>query len=58
MGRGNESVIAKFGSHDQDGRMVKTTQKFSSPEPAGRFTRNLVCSIWDSSSSFFVEMIP
>ena len=50
MGRGNESVIAKFGSHDQDGRhaqLVKTTQKSSSPEPAGRFTRNLVCSIYD-----------
>ena len=22
MGRGNESVIAKFGSHDQDGRQT------------------------------------
>ena len=25
--------------------MVKTLQKSSSPEPAGRFSRNLVCSI-------------
>ena len=31
--------------------MVKTLQKSSSPEPAGRFPRNLVCSIGDSSSS-------
>ena len=31
--------------------MVKNTQKSSSPEPAGRFSRNLVCSIWDSSPS-------
>ena len=30
--------------------MVKTLQK-SSPEPMGRFTRNLVCSIEDSSPS-------
>ena len=29
---------------------VKTLQK-SSPEPAGRFSRNLVCSIGDSSPS-------
>ena len=38
MGRGNESLIVKSGSHDQDGRnahrvRVKTTQKSSSPEP-------------------------
>ena len=26
--------------------MVKTLQKSSSPEPAGRFPRILVCSIW------------
>ena len=31
--------------------MVKTLQKSSSPEPAGRFSRNLVCSIRDSSPS-------
>ena len=31
--------------------MVKTAQKSSPPEPAGRFSLNLVCSIWDSSSS-------
>ena len=30
---------------------VKTLQKSSSPEPAGRFSRNLVCSIGDSSPS-------
>ena len=29
----------------------KTLQKYSSPEPAGRFSRNLVCSIGDSSPS-------
>ena len=29
----------------------KTPSKFSSPEPAGRFPRNLVCSIRDSSPS-------
>ena len=29
--------------------MVKTLQKSSSPEPAGRFPRNLVCIIGDSS---------
>ena len=31
--------------------MVKTLQKSSSPEPAGRFSQNLVCSIGDSSPS-------
>ena len=31
--------------------MVKTLQKSFSPEPAGRFSRNLVCSIGDSSPS-------
>ena len=31
--------------------MVKTIQKSSSPEPPGRFSRNLVCSIGDSSPS-------
>ena len=54
MGRGNKSLIAKSGSHDQDDChahiiMVKTTQKSSSPEPVDRFSRNLVCSILDSS---------
>ena len=29
----------------------KTLQKSSSPEPAGRFSRNLACSIGDSSPS-------
>ena len=29
----------------------KTLQKSSSPEPAGRFSRNLVCSIGNSSPS-------
>ena len=29
----------------------KTLQKSSSPEPAGRFSRNLVCSFEDSSPS-------
>ena len=55
MGRGDGGLIAKSRSHDQDGRhvpyMVKTTQKSSSPEPAGRFPRNLVCSIGDFSPS-------
>ena len=31
--------------------MVKTLKKSSSPEPAGRFSRNLVCSIGDSCPS-------
>ena len=35
----------------------KTLQKSSSPEPAGRFSRNLVCSIGDSSLSYFVQMM-
>ena len=46
MGRGNESLFAGFGSHDQDGRhahIVKTLQK-SSPEPKGQWPRGLVCS--------------
>ena len=34
--------------------MVKTLQKSSSPEPAGRFPRNLVCSIGDYSPSYIV----
>ena len=39
MGRGDESLITKSRSHDQDGPyMVKITQKSSSPEPAGRFS--------------------
>ena len=46
MGRGDKSLIAKSRSHDQDGRHAhiwyKTTQKSSSPEPVGRFPRNLV----------------
>ena len=50
MGSGNKSVVAK--SHDQDGHHahIKTTQKSSSPEPASRFIRNLVCSIKDFST--------
>ena len=55
LGRGNDILFAASGSHDQDGRhahiMVKTLQKSSSPEPVGRFSRNLVCSIGDSSPS-------
>ena len=52
LGRENDILFTASGSHDQDGRhahMVKTLQKSSSPEPAGRFSRNLVCSIGDSS---------
>ena len=37
--------------------MVKTFQKSSSPEPVGRFPRNLVCSIGDSSPSKFAQMM-
>ena len=53
LGRGNESLFAASGSHDQDGRQahIKTLQKSSSPEPAGRFSQNLVCSIGDASPS-------
>ena len=32
--------------------MAKTTQKSSSPDPAGRFPRKSVCSIDDSSPSY------
>ena len=32
----------------------KNLKKSSSPEPAGRFPRNLVCSIGDSCPSYFV----
>ena len=49
MGKGNGSLFVKSGLHDQD--MVKTTQKSSSREPAGRFSRKSVCSIDDSSPS-------
>ena len=39
--------------------MVKTLQKSSSPEPAGRFSQNLVCSIgetaWPIKAKFYVE---
>ena len=42
LGRGNDILFAA---------MVKTLQKSSSPEPAGRFSRNFVCSIGDSSPS-------
>ena len=55
MGRGNESLFAASGSHDQDGHhatprpyMVKTLQKSSTLELVGRFPRNLVCGIRDS----------
>ena len=43
--------ISFFGLIDRPSYMVKTLQKSSSPEPAGRFSRNLVCSIGDSSLS-------
>ena len=57
LGRGNESLFAASGSHNQDGSHAhiwsnKTLQKSSSPEPAGRLSRNLVCSIGDSSPSY------
>ena len=37
--------------------MVKTLKKPLSPEPVGRFSRNLVCSIWDSCPSSFIWMM-
>ena len=49
--RGNEILFAASGPHDQDGCHVHNAQKSSSPEPAGGFPRNLVCSIGDSSPS-------
>ena len=56
MGRGNESLMAK-AKMAATSIYVKNTQNFSrtSPEPAGRFSRNLVhvCYIWDSSPSWF-----
>ena len=48
------------------GHMVKMTamsiygknlQKYSSPEPACQFPRNLVCSIRDSCPLLFVQMM-
>ena len=36
--------------------MVKTLQKSSSPEPAGRFSQNLVCSIGDSCPSLLAHL--
>ena len=54
-GGGGDILCAASRSHDQDGRhahiWVKTLQKSSSPEPAGWFSRNLVCGIGDSSPS-------
>ena len=35
----------------------KTFQKSSSPEPAGRFQQNLVCSVWDSCHLKFEQMM-
>ena len=46
LGRGND--ITKMAATPIYG---KNLQKYSSQEPAGRFSRNLVCSIGDSSPS-------
>ena len=37
--------------------LVKNLQKSSTPEPAGRFPRNLVCNIGDPCPSWFVQMM-
>ena len=60
MGRGNESLFTGSWSHVQVGShahiWVKTLKESSSPEPEGRFPRNLVCSIL-SSPLYFIQMM-
>ena len=54
LGRGNEVCSRHLGHMTKMAAtpiLVKTLQKSSSPEPACRFSRNLVCSIDDSSPS-------
>ena len=54
MGRGDERLIGNLGHMTKMAATSiygKTTQKSSSPEPVGRFPRNLVCSIGDFSPS-------
>ena len=46
--------VIKMAATPIDG---KKPSKSSSPEPGGRFSRNLVCSIGDSSPSLFVQMM-
>ena len=49
MDRGNESLIAKSGAMLNMVAMLADTQnaqKSSSKEPVGRFSRNLISSIW------------
>ena len=54
MGRGKK-VCSRYLGHmtkmAATPKYVKLLQKSSSPEPIGGFTRNLVCTIWDSSQS-------
>ena len=54
LGRGNESLYKWSRSHDKMAATPiygKNLKKSSSPEPAGRFPGNLVCSIGDSCPS-------
>ena len=56
LGRGNEILFAASWSHHMTKMAAtpiygKNPSKSSSPEPVGRFPRNLVCSIVDSCPS-------
>ena len=53
MLRGNKLLCAKCGLKAQHGCHAHK----SSPESVGRFSRNLVCSIWVSSPFKFVQMM-
>ena len=48
----NDAVYTKFVH-----LWKKKLQKSSSPEPVDLFLQNLVCSIWDSCLSWFVQMM-
>ena len=51
---GQMNKIAAMPVYDKK----KKLKKSSSPEPADRFPRNLVCSIRNSCLSYFIQMMP
>ena len=55
--KSDDMMLVKLQRWPPHPYMVKTLQKSSSLEPAGRFLRNLVCSIGDSSPSKYPGMI-
>ena len=57
MGWGNESLLKRSWSHDQDGRIYDKNLKKSSLEPKGRWPWNLVCTTGYSSTTKFAQMI-